>query len=164
VNRRLSKLFLTAVVVFTYLILLLSIAETAVVSQCDANAPSFTRRDLIRILKRDGISIPIERDGKLNRLGNIKIGVSCYTIYTYELSFQPAANPHYTARVLVLRERKYIGMYDVDELPISITANVIEFSSVRIFRPDWPGHEIVFDKNGPPKKVLLDGQFREFFK
>src|SRR4051794_15907038 len=85
-------------------------ASPALASRCDDKDPAFTRRSVVAIFKRDGISIPIDLRGKLNRLGNIKIGETCYTIYTYEFDFEAASNTQHTARVLVLRERKYIGM------------------------------------------------------
>jgi hypothetical protein len=140
-------------------------ARSALALRCDAKAPAFTQQSVVAILKRDGISIPILRQGKLNRLGNIKIGATCYTIYTYEAEFQAASNTHYTARVFVLRERKYIGMYNVDELPVEINGNTIKFPGPKIFeKPKREGNEIIFDENGPPQEVLVQGEFRSFFK
>jgi hypothetical protein len=129
--------------------------------RCDANEPALGRWELIQILRQGGFSNGIDEYMELKRLGNIKTGEKCFTlfVYTRESQSAPATNLHYTARLLVIREYEYLGMYSMDTLPTGIRQNTVEFPI-----PEKWGNRIVFDKNGPPQKIHLDGEFRELFK
>jgi hypothetical protein len=137
-------------------------ASSALASRCDEKEPTFTRQALIRILSRDRLSIPIDKRGELKRVGNIRVNErTCLSFYTYELEFSsaPGTNPHTIARLLVIKNSRYIGMYIIDQPPILLNGNTILF-----FGEEKWGNKLIFDKEDPPKQIHLDGEFRDLVK
>jgi hypothetical protein len=65
-----------------------------------------------------------------------------------------------TSRLLIFSEdKKYIGEYShYDAIPIRIENNQIIFDAT----PE-SGNSIIFDEEGPPKKVRINGDFLEFY-
>lgn len=147
-------LFISAYILFA--------ASFALASKCDEKEPTFTRQALIRIFSRDRLSIPIDKRGELKRVGNIKVNErTCLSFFTYELEFSsaPGTNPHYIARLLVIKNSRYIGMYIIDQPPILLNGDTMLF-----FGEEKWGNKLIFDKKDPPKQIHLNGEFRDLIK
>ena len=132
-------------------------------SRCDDKEPVFNRTRLTQILRRDHLSVPIDKQVELKHVGNIKVNTEiCFSFYMYEseVSSGPESNPHYTARLLIIKNGRYIGMYIVDQPPILVVnGNTILF----LGEEKW-GNKIVFDKSDPPRQIHLRGEFRDLVK
>src|SRR5947207_11398062 len=132
---------------------------------CDGAKPALSRKQLVATLRRQEFpNIMLDKVShlELKQLGNIKVSdTSCFSIiiYTAELDRGPGSETHRVARLLVLKNLHYIGMYPIDTLPFEISGNTVNFRG----EEKW-GNKIVFDKEDPPQRIHLDGEFRELFK
>jgi len=98
----------------------------------------------------------------LKWLGNIRASeASCLSVIVYSAEFDngPGTQTHAVARLLVIKNMHYIGMYPIDTLPLGISGNTVNFRG----EEKW-GNKIIFDGNDPPKQIHLEGEFRMFFK
>jgi hypothetical protein len=132
---------------------------------CGEAEPALSHRQLLATLRRDGFpTVMLDKVAHLSlkQLGNIKANeASCLTIiiYTADIDNGLGTETHLVARLLVLKNRRYIGMYAIDTLPFGISGNVVNFPG----EEKW-GNKIVFNKSDPPKQIHLNGEFRELFK
>ena len=156
-----TRLFLAAFIFFTsgyYTV-------QAPAATCDKATPRFTRQQLISTLRRDGFpNIMLDKVGHfdLKWLGNIRASeASCLSVIVYSAEFDngPGTQTHAVARLLVIKNMHYIGMYPIDTLPLGISGNTVNFRG----EEKW-GNKIIFDGNDPPKQIHLEGEFRMFFK
>lgn len=135
----------------------------AVQHRCTANDIHISRLELVDILRRDGFSLDLEVQDEFKRLGEISVGKSCFVIflYTSEYRSSPRTNIHVTARLLVLHDYKYLGMYQLDNenMPTRIRGNRVEFPGMEKDR-----NVVIFSEIGPPSEVWLNGEMREFTK
>jgi hypothetical protein len=110
------------------------------------------------MLRDDGFpEVMINEYVDLTLLGNIKVNeVTCFTLYVYETEFSaaPTSSPHNVRRLLVIKNRSYVGMYPIDDVddPIGIFSNDVIF-------PDTGKQEnkIRFDRDNPPQEIELSG-------
>jgi hypothetical protein len=130
---------------------------------CNARNVPISRLELIEILRRDGVLVTFEVQDEFNRIGEIQTGKSCFVIFLYTKEYKagPTSNPHFMARLLILRDYKYLGSYQLDSenLPTRIIGSTIEFPGMERGR-----NVIVFSESGPPKEVWLHGEIRTFVK
>ncbi len=138
-------------------------ARLALVGTCDAGTRVYDRREVMAILRSGGFSGVLDNDVELRRIGAIKAGNSCLTLFVYLRVTKSRGGPmgarHMAKRLLVLSKSKYLGMYVIDELPTNVTGNVVEFPGEKA-----EGNSIVFDTDIPPEKIFLDGEVRRLFK
>ncbi len=131
--------------------------------RCNANDIRISRLELVDILRHDGFSIPLEVQDEFKRLGEISIGTSCFVIFLYTTTRRsaPGVEAHFSALLLVLRDWKYLGSYQLDNenMPTRIRGNRVEFPGMRKDRNFVP-----FSEAGPPREVWLNGETREFKK
>lgn len=122
---------------------------------CDVSATDFDRKDLIESLKQGGFSGVINQKAIFNKTGAILVSGNCYEIYIYEYSFKPEGGIaiHFAQRLLIVSGNAYVGKYDVEDAPARIKGNVIEFNY-----DEEIGNKIIFEENGPPSKVYLNGE------
>lgn len=152
------------VLYFVLLTLLLHGMARAAASVCSPTNVHISRLELIEILRRDGFSLPLNIQDEFARLGEIQIGKSCFVNFLYTSEYRPGGpgtNLHFAARLLVLRDYKYIGMFQLDNenLPKRIRGNRVEFPG-----EGKADNFIAFSVDGPPKTVWLNGEMREFIK
>ncbi len=131
---------------------------------CSSRGIPISRLELIEILRRDSFSLPLQIQDEFTRLGEIQMARSCFVIFLYTSEYRPGGpgtNLHFAARLLVLRDYKYLGMYQLDNenLPKRIKGNRVEFPGT-----EKAGNVVVFSESGPPKTVWLNGEVREFVK
>jgi hypothetical protein len=128
---------------------------------CDATHTAIGRWEIINILRRDGFSGIIDEYMELKRFGHIQVREACFIIVVYQREFQsaPETNPHYAARLILIKNYEYVGMYAIDESPTRIRGNTIEFPGNKEL-----GNSIVLNRNDVPQKIRLNGEFRELFK
>jgi hypothetical protein len=147
----------------TIIMMLQSLAHTAAPPQCTAKDTAISRFELVEILQRDSFSLPLYPQDEFNRLGEISVGKSCFVIFLFTTEFRsaPGTNPHFAARLLVLRDWKYLGMYQLDNenMPTRIRGNRVEFPGMTKDRNFVP-----FSEAGPPQEVWLNGETRTFRK
>jgi hypothetical protein len=152
-----------SVTAFMVLTLLLHSMVYAATSTCSADTVPISRFELVEILRRDGFSLPLKVQDEFKRLGEISVGKSCFVIflYTSEYRSRPGVESHFTARLLVLRDYKYLGMYQLDNenMPTRIRGNRVELPGMTKDRNFVP-----FSEAGPPREVWLNGATREFTK
>jgi hypothetical protein len=131
--------------------------------QCSADTVPISRLELIEILRHDGFSLSLRVESDFKRLGEISVGKSCFVIFLYTVEFRsaPGVEAHLAARLLVLRDYKYIGSYQLDNenMPTRIRGNRVEFPGMTKDRNFVP-----FSEAGPPRNVWLNGATREFAK
>jgi hypothetical protein len=91
------------------------------------------------------------------------VGKSCFVIflYTAESRSAPGVEAHLAARLLVLRDYKYLGSYQLDNenMPTRIRGNKVEFPGMTKDLNFVP-----FSEAGPPREVWLNGETRTFRK
>ncbi len=131
---------------------------------CDEHEPAFTHQSLLTTLRRDGfpdVMLDNVRKLRLKRMGSIKVsGATCFTLFVYTAEFDngPGTDTHAVARLLVIKNMNYAGMYPIDTLPIGVSGNTVNFPG----EEKW-GNKIVFDKEQPPQQIHLNGEFRALF-
>jgi hypothetical protein len=135
----------------------------AATPRCTAKDIPISRLELVDILRRDGFSLELEVQDEFKRLGEISAGKSCFVIFLYTSEYRsaPRVEAHFTARLLILRDYEYLGMYQLDNenMPTRIRGNRVEFPGMTKDRNFVP-----FSEAGPPPKVWLNGETREFTK
>ena len=135
----------------------------AATPRCTAKDVPISRLELVDILRRDGFSLDVEVQDEFKRLGEISVGKSCFVIFLYTSEYRsaPGVEAHFTARLLVLHEYDYLGMYQLDNenMPTRIRGNRVEFPGMTKDRNFVP-----FSEAGPPREVWLNGETREFRK
>jgi hypothetical protein len=142
-----------------------SFAGPALDLPCDEAKPVLSRRQIVARLHREGFpEIMLDKVShlQLKQLGNIKTSkTSCFSIivYTAELPRGPGSETHRVACLLVLKNSHYLGMYAIDNLPLEISDNTVNFRG-----EEKSGNKIVFDQEDPPRQIHLDGELRSFFK
>lgn len=145
------------------IVLLMAVAQVmiSVASGCDFASTDFDRKDIIKILKSGDFGSVINQKVKFDKIGEIAILDKCYEIFTYEYSFKPTGGTaiHSVQRLFVISNNQYVGTYDIDDIPLKINGNVVEFSGT-----EDVGNKIVFDNDGPPKKVYLNGEVKYLYK
>jgi hypothetical protein len=143
--------------------LMLQSLANAAAPRCNANDIRISRLELIEILRHDGFSLPLRVESDFKRVGEIQVGKSCFVIFLYTVEFRsvPGVEAHLAARLLVLRDYRYLGMYQLDNenMPTGITGSRVEFPGMTKDRNFVP-----FSESGPPRKVWLNGEIREFTK
>ena len=142
--------------------LFLTDSQQAFGAWCEANYPALGRWELIHILRDGSFSGVLDEYVDLRRIGNIRFkDDTCFTLFLYSRSAasSPGTNVQGAMRLLVIRNYEYIGMYALDDPPVRIRENKLEFKAPK----DW-GNVIEFTKNGPPEKIHLQGEFRTLFK
>lgn len=150
-----------------YLLLLFSASviflqtPNALALRCDENDPKFSRYELVWTLKKEGFSNALDAYVEFQRLGNIKVNEqTCFTFYYYTREFPAASNVHYSTRLLVFKNWNYAGMYGTDgDTKLAVEGNAVVVSS-----DGGPAEKIVFDKDQPPKKIVVNGVSRTLFK
>ena len=144
------------------LILLICIA-TSCSAFANGNVPEndFDRYEVFQILKADGFSGVLNQKVILNKIGDVKNGETCFNLFSYRYNFTPKGGSaeHMANRLLILSNSHYLGMYSIDELPVNISGNILEFPGNKN-----EGNTIVFNGGTPPNKIYLDGEVRELFK
>src|SRR4051812_46658787 len=94
---------------------------------CNNAEPAISRKEIVATLRRQefpNIMLNKVSHLELKQLGNIKVSdTSCFSIiiYTAELDRGPGSETHRVARLLVLKNLHYIGMYPIDTLPLGIS-------------------------------------------
>jgi len=81
-------------------------------------------------------------------------------LYTKEYRAGPTSNPHFMARLLILRDYKYLGSYQLDSenLPTRIIGSTIEFPGMERGR-----NVIGFSESGPGKTPRTQNRSRLIF-
>jgi len=113
-------------------------------------------------LANQGFSGVLTGKIEINELGVIAIGNTQYHIFYYssEGSKHPGEAIHASYRIILMTgNNMYLGSYIVEDQPTRLTHNSILFG----YTEDL-GNTIDFDKNGPPKQVLLDGYLLDLAK
>ena len=143
--------------------IMLQSSAHAATRRCTTKDVPISRLELVDILRRDGFSLPLEVQDEFKRLGEISVGKSCFVIFLYTSSYRsaPGNNVHFAARLLVLRDYKYLGRYTVDNenMPTGIKGNRVEFPGMTKDR-----NVVVFSEDGPPAEMWLNGEFSRFAK
>lgn len=120
-------------------------------------------------------------DTRAWREGSILAGGQHYEIWAYAWEESkknaskragPGAAQHASYGALVFQRKgkklSFLGGYPVDIVPFRVYDRTIKFSYPKDenvgegFPPSKKGDEIVFDDNGPPSTILLDGEFHKF--
>jgi len=144
-------------------IMLQSLVDAALPPRCTARDTAISRFELVEVLQRDGFSLDLEVQDEFKKLGEISVGRSCFVIFLYTSEYRsaPGTNPHFAARLLVLRDYEYLGMYQLDNenMPTRIRGNRVEFPGMTKDRNFVP-----FSEAGPPREVWLNGDTRVFRK
>jgi hypothetical protein len=99
---------------------------------------------------------------KITNVGIISTGGKKYQIFYYrwEESCPAGLAIHSSQRLIVITgTHQYLGSYSIGDRPSGFRG-----SSVLFAFPDIEGNRITFGKNGPPAKVLLDGELLNLFK
>ena len=143
--------------------MLQSPSDAAAPPRCTAKDTAISRFELVEVLQHDDFSLDLEVQDEFKRLGEISVGKSCFVIFLYTSEYRsaPRTNPHFTARLLVLRDYKYLGSYQLDNenMPTRVRGNRVEFPGMTRDR-----NVVIFAENGPPREVWLHGAMREFTK
>lgn len=95
---------------------------------------------------------------EIKKLGDITVGRKQYQIfyYAWEESNSSGAAIHASYRIILMKDsNQYIGSYSVEGRPKKLGLSSIQFDY-----PETVGNKIIFDKNGPPAKVLLNGELK----
>lgn len=96
-------------------------------------------------------------DSSVNFFGEIKTENTVFFLY---IRLKEFGNQRLTKRLIVLsKDNKYIGMYDIPELPTKIKKNKVIFP----LEEKW-GNSITFEGDSPPKNIYLDGETYSFFR
>ena len=150
-------------ITFVGILIVLQSLALAAAPRCTAEDVPISRLELVDILRRDGFSIPLEVQDEFKRLGEISVGKSCFVIFLFTSERRPApgTEAHFGARLLVLRDYKYLGMYllDNENMPTRVRGSRVEFPGMTRDR-----NVVIFAENGPPREVWLHGAMREFTK
>jgi hypothetical protein len=150
------------VVIMLLIVMLLFIATTLFASECDVKSTDFDRNNVFKILRDGGFSGVLNQSLKLRKVGAIKIKNTCMKLFVCTQTWKPEGSTgsiHMVKALLILSNTKYLGFYAIDELPIRLVGNVLEFPG-----PKEYGNSIVFSKETPPAKIYLDGEVRRLFK
>src|SRR5258706_7329635 len=135
----------------------------AAAQRCTANDVPISRLELVDILREAGSSLTLRVQDEFKRLGEISVGKSCFVIFLYTSEYRsaPGAKAHFAARLLVLRDYAYLGMYRIDNenMPMGIKGNRVEFPEMTKDR-----NVVVFSEDGPPAEMWLNGEFSRFAK
>jgi hypothetical protein len=115
-----------------------------------------------KYLSSQGFTGELNGKVEITKLGNIAVGSTRYKIfyYAWEESNPSGAAVHASYRVILIRgSNRYIGSYSVEGRPKKLGLSSIQFDY-----PEAVGNKIIFDKNGPPAKVLLNGELQVLAK
>jgi hypothetical protein len=160
---RMKRVFNGSSIGVVIILVMLRASAHAVAPPCTAKYVPISRLELVEILQRDGFSLPLYPQTEFERLGEISVGKSCFVVFLFTVAYRsaPGTNPHFAARLLVLRDYKYLGMYllDNENLPTRVEGNRVEFPGMTKDR-----NVVIFAENGPPREVWLHGAMREFTK
>jgi hypothetical protein len=126
-----------------------------------------------KVLRDGGFSGAKNEDAHVRSLGDMDIGGRHYRLMFFEWFETPrnmkGSFPHGQSRLLVFEKREkaitYLGSYvyyPPDGSP-RIEGNAVIFPYKEI-KGEEPTNRLVFDQNGPPLRVVLDGEICEFFK
>jgi hypothetical protein len=128
-----------------------------------ATASEPSRSDILQALP-NGFSYGFSHPHILKNVGTISINKKHYLIvyYDYEETLEEAHKhggvPHAAHRLIIFRDTRaqliYLGFYGVDVPPTKISGSKVLFENAS------EGDEIVFGKDGPPLKILLNGEPR----
>ncbi|MFM2479696.1 hypothetical protein [Celerinatantimonas sp. MCCC 1A17872] len=141
-----------------YMILITTMLYTHVAysKECDHVKP-LNNDTIISVLKSGGFSYPISKDAMYQWVG-------CYLYKETELSVYYYLNTWGEAQrstqriILIVNGRQYLGMYPINDKPDLMEGALIKFNY-----PSQYGNVISL-KNGPPKKIYLDGETSNLFK
>jgi hypothetical protein len=115
------------------------------------------------VLRRAKFSDPRDIDAKAWPVGSIGAGSRHYEIWRYSYEeFPKSTDPilHSRHRILVFEQQakglSYTGSYIIDDVPFHVQGQAVKLDSPA--GTALGKDEIVFDDNGPPTEVRLNGQ------
>ena len=138
--------------------LLLACTALPARAQACAGGAAMSRAALTGVLHRGGFSGVLDDSASVRYVGCLRTPREELGLYYYERVWGEARRM--TARLIVVSNRaRYLGMYSVPERPRSVRGSRIVFAVPRDY-----GNAIVLHHGKLPRRVLLDGEVREFFR
>jgi hypothetical protein len=114
--------------------------------------------EISSILHSGGFLGLLDSNAELKPIGSIKKSNKCFDLFLYTYTSKIGAQ-HMTKRLIILSQFVYLGSYAIDEVPINIVENVVNFPG-----NETEGNSITFTDEAPPQKIYLDGEVRCLFK
>jgi hypothetical protein len=116
------------------------------------------RAGLASVLHRGGFSGVLDDSASIRFAGCLKSPGEELSVYYYEREWGSARR--LTVRLIVLSNvAGYLGMYAVSGPPSAVHGSQIVFPV-----PEQEGNVITLRAGKLPRRVLIDGELREFFK
>jgi len=116
------------------------------------------RPGLVGVLHRGGFSGVLDDSASIRFAGCLKEPREELSVYYYERVSGGARRM--TARLIVLSNvTGYLGMYAVSGPPSAVNGNQVVFPV-----PEHQGNVITLRDGKFPRRVLVDGELRDFFK
>ena len=112
-------------------------------------------------LSKQGFSGPLTGKVHIDELGSLHCGSQVYRVlfWSWEESNPPGEAVHAAHRLIFFDADRYIGSYSVEDRPIKLAGDSIQFSY-----PEDLGNRISCLNIGPGKKTVLNGEPEEFLK
>lgn len=158
-----KKSYIYMICVSWIFVVCLGCVRPTVANDCDTNTRQFNREEVFQILRSDGFSGVLDENVELSKIGAIEAEAVCLRLFVYVYTTETYGGPmgarRMTKRLLILTPYHYLGMYAIDELPIRIADNKVEFPG-----REAVGNVIVFESAIPPKTIFLDGEQKSLFK